>query len=56
MYDYEVLMQIFIYNITAGCETGGCAEFHMFYCWQNRTCFYDSMYRSAVTALEMGWY
>lgn len=56
MTDYEILLQLSFYNIMSCCETGGCADFHLCYCWHNSTCFYDNMYLSAVTALEMGWY
>lgn len=56
MSEYEVLEELYFYNIMAGCETGGCAECHQIYCWQNSSCFYDNLYRSAIVALEMGWY
>lgn len=56
MTEYELIMEIQFYNIMSGCETGGCAEFHAAYCWQCSTCFYDELYKSAVAALEMGWY
>ena len=56
MSDYEIIMQIFMYNIMSGCETGGCAYFHLINCHKKRKCFYDGLYRSAITALEMGWF
>ena len=55
MTEYELICQLLFYDIMSGCEVGGCAEFHMAECWQNKTCFYDNLYRSAVAALEMGW-
>lgn len=56
MSDYEIIMQLYFYDIMAVCEAGGCADFHRFYCWQNSSCFYDSMYQSAISSLDMGWY
>ena len=55
MSDYEIIMQIFMYNIMAGCETGGCAYFHLINCHKNRKCFYDGLYRSAIAALDSGY-
>jgi hypothetical protein len=55
MTEYELMCQLHFYDIMAGCESGGCAEFHMLYCFQNGACFYANLYCSAVAALEMGW-
>ena len=56
MSEYEIMLKLAYYNVMAGCESGGCAEYHMASCWQNRTCFYDVQFHAAVTALEMGWF
>ena len=54
--NYEYEMVLYYYDIMAGCETGGCSDFHLDYCWQNGICFYSNMVRACYTALEIGWY
>lgn len=53
---FEIEMVLYYYDIMACCESGGCHDFHVSYCWQNGICFYSNMISACYTALEMGWY
>lgn len=53
--NYINLITIAYFDIMATCESGNCADFHLFNCWQNSFCFYDAQLQAAYQAIEMGY-
>lgn len=53
---YETEMLFYYYDIMAGCELGGCADYHLAMCCLNSGCFYSNMISACYTSLDMGWY